>query len=80
MRVSKHAFSFKGSGYRRRIVGRENVNTSVRLLLAAGILLLLAGGVFACLGQWLCAALSGAGALGCLAGAWALRNGEDKAR
>lgn len=62
------------------MVRSEGVNTNVRLLLAAGILLLLAGGVLVCLRQWHCAALSGAGALGCMTGAKAFHNGEDKAR
>ena len=46
-----------------------NNKTAVRLLVAAGVLMLLAGGIFALMRQWLYAALLGAGALGCIAGA-----------
>lgn len=42
---------------------------SKRLLIAAGVLMLLAGCIFACMKSWLCAALLGVGALGCFAGA-----------
>ena len=40
---------------------------AIRLLVAAGILMLLAGAIFGFLDQWLYAALLWAGALGCLA-------------
>ena len=46
-----------------------NNKMALRLLIAAGVLMLLAGVIFASLQWWLCAALLGAGALGCLAGA-----------
>ena len=45
-----------------------------RLLLAAGVLMLLAGAIFAVLRRWLCAGVLGAGALGCMAAALAFRN------
>lgn len=50
---------------------------AVRLLIAAGILLLLAGAIFAFLGQWGYAALLWAGALGCLAAALNFKNWKD---
>ena len=40
-----------------------------RLLAAAGVLMLLAGGIFALMRKWRYAGLLGAGALGCIAGA-----------
>ena len=40
---------------------------AVRLLAAAGVLMLLAGALFALIRQWVYAALIWAGALGCLA-------------
>lgn len=43
--------------------------TTVKLSIIAGALMLLAGGVLAAMKAWLCAALLGAGGLGCLAGA-----------
>lgn len=49
-----------------------------RLLTAAGILLLLAGGIFGFLSQWLLAALLWAGALGCLAGARSFQNKQER--
>ena len=48
-------------------------DTTVRLLAAAGVLMLLAGGIFAFLRLWICAALLLAGAFGCLAGALGFR-------
>lgn len=53
---------------------------TVRLLLAAGILMLLAGGIFGFLRQWLCAALVCVGAFGCLAAAWNFKNRKDEYR
>lgn len=50
---------------------------AVRLLIAAGILLLLAGAIFAFLSQWGYAALLRAGALGCLAAALNFKNRKD---
>ena len=52
--------------------------TSVKLLCAAGALMLLAGGLFAFLRLWLYAALLGVGALGCLAGALCSKNGTGR--
>ena len=46
-----------------------NNKTAVWLLAAAGVLMLLAGGIFALMRKWLYAALLGAGAIGCIAGA-----------
>ena len=40
---------------------------TIRLLAAAGVLMLLAGALFALIRQWVYAALIWAGALGCLA-------------
>ena len=50
------------------------METAFRLLIAAGILLLLAGAIFAFLSQWGYAALLWAGALGCLAAALNFKN------
>lgn len=47
---------------------------TVRLLAAAGVLMLLAGALFALTRQWVYAALIWAGALGCLAAALNFRN------
>lgn len=52
--------------------------TSIRLLAAAGILLLLAGCIFAFMKLWLYAALLGAGALCCLSGAMNFKKHSDK--
>ncbi len=45
------------------------LDSSFRLVTAAGVLMLLAGGIFALMRKWRYAALLGAGALGCIAGA-----------
>jgi uncharacterized MnhB-related membrane protein len=50
----------------------------IRLLVAAGILMLLAGAIFGFLDQWLYAALIWAGALGCLAAALNFKNRKGK--
>lgn len=50
---------------------------SVRLLAAAGVLMLAAGIIFGFLKQWLYMALVGAGAFGCLAAALNFRNQTD---
>ena len=50
---------------------------SVRLLLAAAALLLIAGGIFAILQVWLCTSLLWAGALGCLMAALNFRNSKN---
>lgn len=60
--------------------GRKNkmkADASVRLLLAAGALMLLAGGLFAILQRWIYAALLGAGALGCLTAAICFKNRKE---
>ena len=44
------------------------------LFAAAGLLLLLAGGIFALLEQWLCAILLWLGAIGCFAAAYNFKN------
>ena len=51
---------------------------AIRLLVAAGILMLLAGAIFGFLDQWLYAALLWAGALGCLSAALNFKNWKDK--
>ena len=51
---------------------------AIRLLVAAGILMLLAGAIFGFLDQWLYAALLWAGALSCLAAALNFKNRKDK--
>ena len=45
------------------------LDSAGRLLAAAGVLKLLAGGIFVLMRKWRYAALLGAGALGCIAGA-----------
>ena len=50
---------------------------SVRLLLTAGILLLIAGGIFAILHGWLYTGLLWAGAFGCLMAALNLRDSKN---
>ena len=51
---------------------------TVRLLAAAGILLLLAGAIFGALRQWLWAALVWAGAVGCLSAAANFKKGAGE--
>lgn len=46
-----------------------NCNVAVRLLIAAGVLMLLCGCIFGFLRQWIYAALVWAGAFGCLVAA-----------
>ena len=50
---------------------------SVRLLLAAAALLLIAGGIFAILQVWLCTSLLWTGAFGCLMAALNFRNSKN---
>lgn len=45
------------------------LDSAVWLLTAAGVLILWAGGIFVLMRKWRYAALLGAGALGCIAGA-----------
>ena len=52
--------------------------TAVRLLLAAGILMLLAGGIFVFMKFWIYAALLAVGGLGCLLGALNFKNREKE--
>ncbi len=56
----------------------NNKDTAVRLLVAAGILLLLGGCIFCFLRQWILAALLGVGAFGCIIAALNFKNHEDK--
>ena len=51
---------------------------TMRLLAAAGTLMLIAGAIFGFLDQWLYTALIWAGALGCLAAALNFKNRKDK--
>ena len=52
--------------------------TTVKLLFAAGALMLLAGVIFAFMRLWIIAGLMGAAALGYLAGAMNFRDHGDK--
>lgn len=56
----------------------NNKDTAVRLLVAAGILLLLGGCIFCFLKQWILVALLGVGAFGCIIAALNFKNHEDK--
>ena len=51
---------------------------TVRLLVAAGVLMLLAGVIFAFLKLWLYAALLAVGAFGCLIGAMNFKDKKDE--
>lgn len=51
---------------------------ATKLLVCAGVLMLVAGAISGFLGQWLYAALIWAGALGCLAAAPNFKNRKDK--
>ena len=53
------------------------VNRAVGLLAAAGALMLLAGVIFAAVGQWICAAMLRAGAAGSIAAALGFRNKQS---
>ena len=55
-----------------------NPNISVRLLVAAGVLMLLAGCIFGFTQQWICAALVWVGAFCCLVAALNFKNRKDK--
>lgn len=58
---------------------RDKMNgTTVKLLFAAGALMLLAGVIFAFMRLWVIAGLMGAASLGCLAGALNFRDHGDK--
>ncbi len=47
---------------------------------AAGLLLLISGGIFALLEQWLCAALLWLGSIGCFAAAYNFKNQKNEGR
>lgn len=51
---------------------------TVRLLAAAGVLMLLAGAIFVFLRQWICAGLLLAGVFGCLIAALNFRNRKNR--
>ena len=55
-----------------------NSNLAFRLLVAAGVLMLLAGCIFGFLQQWIYAALVWVGAFGCLVAALNYKNRKDK--
>ena len=55
-----------------------NSNLAFRLLVAAGVLMLLAGCIFGFLQQWIYAALVWVGAFGCLVAALNFKNRKDK--
>ena len=55
-----------------------NTNISVRLLAAAGVLMLLAGCIFGFTQHWVYAALVWGGAFGCLVAALNFKNRKDK--
>lgn len=55
-----------------------NCNVAVRLLLAAGVLMLVAGCIFGFIQQWLYAVLVWVGAFGCLVAALNLNNRKNK--
>lgn len=55
-----------------------NDQTAVRLLIAAAVLMLLAGCIFGFIRQWLCAALVWAGAFGCAAAALNFKNRKGR--
>lgn len=55
-----------------------NTNIAVRLLVAAGVLMLLSGCIFGLTQQWIYAALVWIGAFGCLIAALNFKNRKDK--
>lgn len=57
---------------------KVNTNQAVRLLAAAGGLMLLAGGIFGIMGHWRYAALIWAGAICCAAAALNFRKHKDQ--
>ena len=54
------------------------VEKTVRLLLTAGILLMIAGCIFGFIGQWIFAALVWVGAFGCCIAALNYKNQKEK--
>ncbi len=55
-----------------------NEQLAARLLLAAGMLMLLSGCIFGFIQQWIFAALVWVGGFGCLAAALCFKNRKDK--
>lgn len=55
-----------------------NQQIAARLLVAAGVLMLLAGGIFGFMQQWTHAALLWVGAFGCLVAALAFKKRKDE--
>lgn len=55
-----------------------NGNTASRLLVAAGVLMLLSGCIFGFTQQWIYAALVWVGAFGCLVAALNFKNRKDR--
>ena len=55
-----------------------NASIAVRLLVAAGVLMLLSGCIFGFTQQWICASLVWAGAFGCLIAALNLKNWKHR--
>ncbi len=55
-----------------------NSNISVRLLIVAGVLMLLSGCIFGFAQQWIIAALVWVGAFGCLIAALNFKNRKDE--
>ena len=55
-----------------------NTNSSVRLLIAGGVLMLLSGCILGFTQRWLCAALVWIGAFGCLIAALIFKNWKGK--
>ena len=60
------------------MVIKMNSNISVRLLFAAGVLMLLSGCIFGFAQQWIIAALVWVGAFGCLIAALNFKNRKDE--
>lgn len=58
--------------------GTQMVEKTVRLLLAAGILMILAGCIFGFINQWIYAALVWVGAFGCCVAALNFKNRKSK--
>lgn len=58
--------------------GIQMVEKTVRLLLTAGILLMIAGCIFGFIGKWIYAALVWAGAFGCCIAALNYKNQKEK--
>lgn len=61
-----------------KLQGGRTMEIATKLLVCAGILMLIAGAIFGFLSQWFYTALIWAGALGCLAAALNFKNQKDK--